>query len=179
MNDSVNNERRYFSEKLTEAEVDKHLGNFYYFRHRLLCFKYTLTSAKRKKLFIEMLSIIFVVIGTTVGTITNNPIVLGCLNGASVILQTYSSKSSISERVENTRSAYRFYKKSLSDVRGFLRGDPYDEDTFTARVKIHEELIINSCSPIPDKVIKMFIDVEQGRLSGVDGPPRGSMSTIK
>ena len=63
-----------------------------------------------------------VVIGTISGAVTLNPIILGAILGATVLLQTYATaKKKCDRKLENCRFAYTIYFDILSELRNSLR----------------------------------------------------------
>ena len=100
------------------------------------------------KLALELSSISLTVVGTITGTITLNPIVIGCVAGPGVIIQGYLTKSDLIQRVERCRFAYTSYEKILVQLRNFMRGASYNESIFFSDVKVVDEIVIDSCPSV-------------------------------
>ena len=101
----------HISKSLTDDEVSK-LVKWYKFYYKLsTCHKWRNKKLKRVRLSLNMTSIGLVVIGGIAGSVTANPIVLGCVSGPGVLVQEYLSKANISRKIEMSRYAYTSYKK--------------------------------------------------------------------
>ena len=50
-----------------------------------------------------------------------DPIVLGTISGAGVLLETFSEAKNYKKKVEMSKFAYTSYEKMLTDIRSFLR----------------------------------------------------------
>ena len=95
-----------------------------------------------------MASVGLVIVGSIVGGVTGNPIVLGCISGSGVLIQTYLTKRDISRKVEMCRFAYTSYKRTIIQLRSFLRGMPYSEEFFLSDVKVLDDIVCDLCPPV-------------------------------
>ena len=110
----------HISSNLSEEEVVK-LERWYRYYHKLYtCYKWKYRTLKRIRLSLNMASIGLVVIGGIAGSVTANPIILGCISGPGIVIQGYLTKKNISRKVEMSRYAYTSYKKVLIQLRSFL-----------------------------------------------------------
>ena len=91
-----------------------------------------------------------VAIGTISGGITLNPVVLGVVNGAGVIVTGVGKKNNYKRKIEMTRIAFTTYEKVLVELRAALRGDKRNKEEFVDRMKLIDELIIDQ-TPIADR----------------------------
>ena len=96
-----------------------------------------------------------VIIGTIVGGITLNPIILGVINGAGVIVSSFSKIKNYKKNIEMTQIAYLTYDKVLVELRSALRGDDFDKKEFIDRMKIIDEMIIDQ-TPVADRFAKIY-----------------------
>lgn len=74
-----------------------------------------------------MSSIRLTSIGAIVGGFTMNPIIIGTLTGAGVLIKGYKTNSDISNKAEGCKFAYTNYEKVRTQIRSLLRGIPSDE----------------------------------------------------
>ncbi|KAL9958375.1 hypothetical protein ACROYT_G035381 [Oculina patagonica] len=102
-----------------------------------------------------MSSIGLTVIGTVVGSITLNPIVIGCLTGSGVLIHGYITKSNISDKVNKCKFAYTSYEKVCIQIKCFLRGLPSDENAFLTDLKVLDDIVIDQC-PTVDEYVKKY-----------------------
>ena len=91
-----------------------------------------------------------VAIGTISGGITLNPVVLGVVNGAGVIIAGVGNKNNYKRKIEMSRIAFTSYEKVLVELRSALRGDEWNKEEFVDRMKLIDEIIIDQ-TPIADR----------------------------
>jgi len=80
--------------------------------------------------------------GTIVGAATLNPIVLGTISGAGLILSVYTEAKNYKRKIEMCKFAYTSYEKILTDIRSFLRGLGFDDERFLDYIKVVDEIIL-------------------------------------
>ena len=96
-----------------------------------------------------------VAIGTISGGITLNPVVLGVVNGAGVIVAGIGKKNNYKRKIEMSRIAFTTYEKVLVELRAALRGDEWDKQEFVDRMKLIDEMIIDQ-TPIADRFASRY-----------------------
>ena len=135
---------------LSKSDI-KTIKDFYsYYHKKYWCFKRSYKSYKFLDNFFTISSICLVAIGTITGGITLNPIILGVVNGAGVIMTGVGKKQNYKRKIEMTKIAYTTYEKVLVELRAVLRGDEWDKQKFVDRMKLIDEMIIDQ-SPEPDR----------------------------
>ena len=110
---------------------------------------------RRQKLALELISIGLSSIGAIVGGITLNPIILGIFTSCGVMIQAYLTKSDLNRRLNMCLFAHKNYDKTLIQLKGFLRGIPYDNDIFLSDLKLLDD-IISDQAPSIDKYSKKY-----------------------
>ena len=117
-------EFNHIDNSLSESDVTT-LKDFYkHYHKKYWCFK---KSYKRYKLLDETRTLSgggLVVIGTITGGITLNPIILGVINGAGVVVASIAKMKNYKKKMEMTQIAFTTYDKVLVELRSALRGDP-------------------------------------------------------
>jgi len=88
--------------------------------------------------------------GTKVGAATLNPIVLGTISGAGLILSAFTEAKNYKRKIEMCKIAYTSYEKILTVIRSFLRGLEFDDERLLDYIKMVDEIIIDMC-PLYDK----------------------------
>ena len=140
---------------LSESDVGC-LKDFYkHYHKKYWCFK---RSYKRYKLLDETLTLSgggLVVIGTITGGITLNPIILGVINGAGVIVASLGKKKNNKKKIEMSQIAFTTYDKILVELRSALRGDEFNKQEFINRMKLIDEVIIDQ-TPLADRFVKKY-----------------------
>ena len=96
-----------------------------------------------------------VAIGTISGGITLNPVVLGVVNGAGLIVAGIGKKNNYKRKIEMTRIAFTTYEKVLVELRSAVRGDEFNKQEFVDRMKLVDEMIIDQ-TPIADRFASRY-----------------------
>jgi len=145
----------HISENLTDDQISelKALYKFYHKKYWLA--KMTYKYYKKAELTCNIGSALMVITGTVVGGVTLNPIPLGTISGAGLLLKTYSEAKNYKRKIEMSKFAYTSYSKVLTDLRSFMRGLNYDEKEFLDYVKVVDDIIIDMC-PLTDKFEKKY-----------------------
>lgn len=145
----------HIDKSLTETNVTT-LKDFYsHYDKKYWCFK---KSYKRYKLLEKSLTLSgvgLVTIGTITGGITLNPIILGFVNGAGVILASFVKIKNYKKKIELSRIAFTTYDKVLIELRAALRGDSFDKEDLIDRMKVLDDIIIGQ-SPLADRFAKKY-----------------------
>ena len=140
---------------LSESDV-KTLKDFYsHYHKKYWCFK---RSYKRYKLLDETLTQSgggLVVIGTITGGITLNPIILGVINGAGVVVASLAKKKNYKKKIEMSQIAFTTYDKVLVELRSALSGDSFNKEELIDRMKLIDEMIIDQ-TPLADRFVKKY-----------------------
>ena len=147
-------EFNHIDNSLSESDV-KTLKDFYKHHKKYWCFK---KSFKRYKILDETLTLSgggLVVIGTIAGGITLNPIILGVINGAGVIVSSISKIKNYKKNIEMTQIAFTTYEKVLVELPSALRGGEFNKQEFIDHIKLIDEMIIDQ-TPIADRFVKKY-----------------------
>ena len=149
-------EFNHIDKSLSESDV-KTLKDFYkHYHKKCWCFK---KSYKSYKFFDDVFTIsglCLVAIGTISGGITLNPVVLGVVNGAGLIVTGIGKKNNYKRKIEMTRIAFTTYEKVLVELRAALRGDEFNKQEFVDRMKLVDEMIIDQ-TPIADRFVSRYV----------------------
>ena len=140
---------------MSETDV-KTLKDFYkHYHKKCWCFKKSYKSYKFLDDVFTISGICLVAIGTISGGITLNPVVLGVVNGAGVIVAGIGKKNNYKRKIEMTRIAFTTYEKVLVELRAALRGDEFNKQEFVDRMKLIDEMIIDQ-TPIADRFVSRY-----------------------
>ena len=140
---------------LTESDV-KTLKDFYsHYHKKYWCFKRSYKSYKFLDNFFTISGICLVAIGTISGGITLNPVVLGVVNGAGIIVAGVAKKNNYKRKIEMSRIAFTTYEKVLVELRAALRSDEWNKQEFVDRMKLIDEMIIDQ-TPIADRFVSRY-----------------------
>ena len=146
----------HISKKLTEAEVSK-LTDFYYSYHKQFwCYKKMFKKHKNIDLAMKLSSVILTSTGAIVGSITLNPIILGCVSGVGVFLQTIMTQKNFSKKTESCRFAYQSYQKLLNKLKLSLRSGDIDEFLERELATVDDQ-VADLCPPISESYRKLYV----------------------
>ena len=148
-------EFNHIDNSLSETDLKTLKDLYKHYHKKYSCFR---KSYKRYKILdetITMSDVGLVIIGTIVGGVTLNPIILGVINGAGVIVSSVSKIKNYKKNIEMTQIAYVTYKKVLVELRSALRGDDFSKKEFIDRMKIIDEMIIEQ-TPVADRFLKKY-----------------------
>ena len=148
-------EFNHIDKSLSESDV-KTLKDFYkHYHKKYWCFKKSYKSYKFLDDVFTISGICLVAIGTISGGITLNPVVLGVVNGAGLIVAGIGKKNNYKRKIEMTRIAFTNYEKVLVELRSALRGDDFNKEEFVDRMKLIDEMIIDQ-TPIADRFVSRY-----------------------
>ena len=148
-------EFNHIDKSLSESEV-KTLKDFYeHYHKKYWCFRKSFRSYKILDETLTISGVGLVITGTIIGGITLNPIILGIINGAGVIVSSVSKIKNYKKKIEMSQIAYLTYEKVLVELRSALRGDDFDKKEFIDRMKIIDEMIIDQ-TPLADRFSKSY-----------------------
>ena len=148
-------EFNHIDRKMPESDT-KTLKEFYsHYHKKYWCFK---RSYRRYKILDETVvvsGITLVAIGTIAGGLTLNPIILGVVNGAGIVVAGIGKKKNYKRKIEMTRIAFTTYEKVLVELRSALRGDSWNKQEFIDRMKLIDGMVIDQ-TPLADKFSKKY-----------------------
>ena len=138
-------EFNHIDRTLSESDI-KTVKHFYsHYHKKYWCFK---RSYKRYKLLDETLTL-------SGGGLVVNPIILGVINGAGVLVASISKMKNYKKKMEMTQIAFTTYEKVLVELRSPLRGDGFNKQDFVDRMKLIDEMIIDQ-TPLADRFVKKY-----------------------
>ena len=147
-------EFNHIDSSLSKSDI-KIIKDFYsYYHKKYWCFKKAFKSYKFLDNFFTISGLILVTVGTISGGITLNPVILGVINGAGVIIAGVGKKNNYKRKIEMTRIAFTTYEKVLVELRSALRGDDWNKQEFVDRMKLIDEMIIDQTPEADRFVIK-------------------------
>ena len=143
---------KFFSEEQYQTIAD--LYKHYHKKH--WCYKKCYKSYKFLDNFFSISSLSLIAVGTITGGLTLNPIILGVINGAGIIVAGITKKKDFKKKIETTKLAYTTYEKVLVELRSALRGDEWNKQEFIDRIKILDEMIIDQCLSSVDNFVEKY-----------------------
>ena len=134
-----------------DEETKKELKEMYKYYHKLWwCHKKTVARLKKINLVIDLASVSLITAGTIAGAVTLNPITLGTITGAGLLLKTASEIKQYSNKIAMFKIGLSTYEKTLVDLRSFLRGKEYSREDFIFKMNLVDGDLADLYS-IPEK----------------------------
>ena len=105
-----------------DEETKEELKKLYKYYHKLWwCHKKTVERLKKINLAVNLASVSLVTAGTIAGAVTANPIILGVITGAGLLIKTTSEIKQVTNKIAMFKIGLSTYEKTLVDLRSFLR----------------------------------------------------------
>ena len=132
-------------------ETKEELKKLYKYYHKLWwCHKKAVKRLKKINLAINLTSVTLVTAGTIAGAVTLNPVILGTITGAGLLLKTASEIKQVANKISMVKIGLSTYEKTLVDLRSFLRGKEYSHEDFITKMNIVDGEMADLFS-IPEK----------------------------
>ena len=134
-----------------DVKTKEELEKLYKYYHKLWwCHKKTVERLKKINLVINLISVTLVTASTIAGGVTLNPIILGTITGAGLLLKTTSQIKQYSNKIAMFKIGLSTYEKTLVDLRSFLRGKEYSREDFIFKMNLVDGDLADLYS-IPEK----------------------------
>ena len=105
-----------------DEETKKELEQLYKYYHKLWwCHKKTVERLKKINLVVNLASVSLVTAGTIAGAVTANPIIIGAITGAGLLIKTASEIKQVTNKIAMFKIGLSTYEKTLVDLRFFER----------------------------------------------------------
>lgn len=132
-----------------DSNTEDELKQLYGFYHKKFwCFGQAHKIWKKRNLIINLCSTSLVLLGTIIGAVTANVIILGVVTGSGVLLKTVYEAKNYKQRMEFSKFAYQNYNKILVEIQDYLRGSDLNEDHFLLKLKHVDDIVIDLCPDI-------------------------------
>ena len=115
----------------------------------------TFKRFKKVELPCNIGSVVLVITGTIVGSVTLNPAILASITGAGVLLKTYTEYKNFKRKIEMCKFANTTYDKVLTDIRSYMRGMEYDKEKLLDYLKVIDDIVIDM-TPLTDKYERKY-----------------------
>ena len=137
-------------------ETKKELKEMYKYYHKLWwCHKKAVERLKKINLAVNVVSAALVTAGTVAGAVTLNPVILGVITGAGLLLKTTSEIKQYSNKIAMFEIGLSTYEKTVIDLRSFLRGKKYSREDFIFKMNLVDGDLADLYS-IPEKFLKKY-----------------------
>ena len=149
-------EFNHIDKSLSEEQIETITDLYKHYHKKHWCYKKSYKSYKFLDNFFTISSLSLIAVGTISGGLTLNPIILGVINGAGIIVGGVAKKKDFKKKIETTKMAYTTYEKVLVELRSALRGDEWNKEEFIDRIKILDEIIIDQCPSSADNFVEKY-----------------------
>ena len=116
----------HIHENFSEYEVSELKAFYRHYDKKYWLFKQTFKYHKKIDLACSIGTVALIATGTIVGGATLNPIVLGTISGAGLVLKTFSEIKNFQRKIEMSKFAFTTCEKVLTEIRSFLPGAEFD-----------------------------------------------------
>ena len=114
-----------------------------------------MNDSKKINLAVNLVSVSLVAAGTIAGAVTLNPVILGVITGAGLLLKTTSEIKKYSNKIAMFEIGLSTYEKTLIDLRSFLRGKDYSHEDFIFKMHLVDGDLADLYS-ISEKFLKKY-----------------------
>ena len=139
----------------SKVEIQEIKELYKYYHYRYWCYQKAYTHYKKVNLAANIVSAGLVIVGSVAGGITANPIIIGTVTGAGVLLKTFCETKNYKRKIEMSKYAYTTYRKILANLKTSLPGGPFNKQDFLKEVNILDDTIIDFC-PLVTKFGKQY-----------------------
>lgn len=136
-------EFNHINKNLDKEKIEELMKYYSYYDKMAWCCEKLKKKNKRLDLSCNICSTVLIIVGTLVGGITVNPIILGTLNGAGMLLSLYSTKQKFAQKIVNYDAMLREYEKVKSELKNYLRGVDFDSEILRNQLAWIDELLID------------------------------------
>ena len=149
-------EFNHIDKSLSEEQYNTITNLYKHYHKKHWCYKKCYKSYKFLDNFFTITSLSLIAVGTITGGLTLNPVILGVINGAGVIVAGITKKKDFKKKIETSKMAYTTYEKVLVELRSALRGDEWNKEEFIDRIKSLDEMIIDQCPSSVDNFVEKY-----------------------
>ena len=149
-------EFNHIDKSLSEEQIEIIKDFYKHYHKKYWCYKKACQSYSSLANIFFISSLSLIAVGTITGGLTLNPIILGVINGAGIIVAGITKKKDFKKKIETTKLAYTTYEKVLVELRSALRGDEWSKQEFIDRIKILDEMIIDQCPSTVDNFVEKY-----------------------
>jgi len=145
----------HINKALSEEQASALKKLFGFYHKQYWCYKKMFKKFKKLDLALKLSSVVLTTSGVVVGTITLNPIILACLSGVGVFLQTCTNHITLTKKIEACRYAFQSYLKLINKIKLSLRSG--EVDSFLEReLAMIDDLVAESSPPLSDRIVKLY-----------------------
>ena len=178
----VNDPQSTYNASKLEPELLQRMDSLYTFYHKQWwCYKNMLNHFKCRNALFNGLALLLVAIGTIVGPVLENVILVTCLAAVGTVVKGWNDFKNYRFKEEISRFAFTTYAKALIELRTFARGLPPEGlEGFLVKMQTLDDTIIDFTPPLPKHCVQKYLRLHRYRsVSGqcyVDGRSRPLMS---
>lgn len=145
----------HIDKNLSETDIDALKTLYKHYHKKTWCYKKGYQYFKKINMALNIISIALTSIGTIVGGVTLNPIILGCITGSGVVLQGFIKMRKYDKKIEMCKFAFTSYQKVLNKIRAYLRGESFKIDDLVLELQFLDDQVTDLC-PLVDKYNKKY-----------------------
>ena len=119
------------------------------YRQRYFHFKWLHAS-------LNALALVVTAVGMVVGSLMEDSLWVTCLAALGVALKGWNDFKKYPIKMDMCHFAFTTYAKTLTELRNYVRGLPFDEDTFLVKMQTLDDTITDFAPPVPDAYTQKY-----------------------
>ena len=127
-----------------DLEKIQQLKDLYsYYHKKTWIYKKSQSKYKKINYFMNISSVLLASVGVITGGITLNPIILGVLTTAGILLKSYHEMKNYKGKLDMVKFGFTTYEKVLTNLRTAMRGCEFDYQKFISEMKLLDQEMID------------------------------------
>ena len=133
------------------------LDSLYAFYHRQWwCYADMYRLFKYRHALLNGLALVVMAAGMIAGSVFENTIVVTCLAALGTVIKGWNDFKKLSFKVDMSRFAYTTYAKTLTELRNYVRGIPFDEDGFLIKMETFDDTVTDFAPLVSDDCTQKY-----------------------
>ena len=134
-----------------EPDLLYELDALYAFYHsQWWCYRQRYFHFKWLHASLNALALVVTAVGMVVGSLMEDSMWVTCLAALGVALKGWNDFKKYPIKMKMCHFAFTTYAKTLTELRNYVRGLPFDEDTFLVKMQTLDDTITDFAPPVPD-----------------------------
>ena len=149
-------EFNHIDKNLSPEKVKEIMDLYKYYHKKNWTYKSNYSRKKKINLLMNLLSLTLASVGVITGGITLNPIVLGVLTTAGILLKSYMEAKNYKGKLDMIKFGVTTYEKIFINLRSALRGSEFDHKKFITEIKMLDSEIVDLTPSPSSKIDKKY-----------------------
>lgn len=139
------------AQKLEPGLLTK-LDALYAFYHKQWwCYTYMYRVFKCRHALLNGMILLILATGMVVGSVYEKTVVVTVITAVGTLVKGWMEFKKLSVKIDMSRFAYTTYAKTLTELRNYVRGIPFDEEAFLIKMNTFEDTITDFTPLVNEK----------------------------